>query len=39
VSAALDTGAPPWTWVAMMAEVSVAAILGDDGAEDFAAGA
>jgi len=29
VSAALDTGAPPWSWVSMMAEISVAEILGD----------
>jgi hypothetical protein len=30
VSAALDTGTPPWTWVAMMGEVSVEEILGED---------
>ncbi len=30
VSAALDTGTPPWTWVAMMSEVSVGEILGED---------
>ena len=39
VAAALDTGAPPWTWVAMMGEISVAAILGDDDVDGLAAGA
>ena len=39
VAAALDTGAPPWTWVAMMGEISVAAILGADDVEDLGAGA
>ena len=30
VAAALDTGTPPWTWVSMMSEVSVAEILGHE---------
>jgi hypothetical protein len=34
VSAALDHGAPPWTWTQMMGELSVAAILGEDDLDD-----
>jgi hypothetical protein len=34
VSAALDTGTPPWTWVAMMSELSVEDILGAKDVED-----
>ena len=30
VAAALDAGTPPWTWVSMMSEVSVAEILGHE---------
>jgi hypothetical protein len=34
VSAALDTGAPPWTWTELMADLSIAAILGEDVVDD-----
>jgi len=30
VGAALDAGAPPWTWVEMISEVSIESILGDE---------
>jgi hypothetical protein len=38
VSAALDTGTPPWTWVAMMSELSVEDILGEEDAGGAAPG-
>ena len=36
VSAALDAGAPPWTWTEMMGDLSVAAILGESDRDDDA---
>ncbi|MDA8434615.1 MAG: DUF4192 domain-containing protein [Actinomycetales bacterium] len=39
VAAALDAGTPPWTWVSLMSELSVDAILGRDADDGLAAGA
>jgi hypothetical protein len=39
VAAALDAGTPPWTWVSLMNELSIDAILGRDVDDDLAAGA
>ena len=39
VAAALDAGTPPWTWVSLMSEVSVASILGQEAGDGLAAGA
>ena len=39
VAAALDTGAPPWMWVSLMSEISVAEILGQEPGDDLAEGA
>ena len=39
VTAALDAGTPPWTWVSLMSELSVDAILGRGVDDGLAAGA